>query len=189
MLSSGSGDNRQILPVAGWDNEVRYEVLLAVPEVRDRLAKCRGRATKSMTGEEWLGLYDKAFNPIPGVSLKTVASVVAPIYAKLGVRTGKTRAEDLHQPIGSTIVDVLCALAESGLPLNEVHQGETGCVIEASLPSDLLSFEGRLVITVERTTSGTRVEAATNIPGQWFDWGKSSRCLESLFGRLHQKAA
>ena len=51
------------------------------------------------------------------------------------------------------------------------------------------SFEGQLVVTIERAGTATKIEAATNIPGQWFDWGKSTRCLEQLFGRLHAKAA
>jgi hypothetical protein len=142
-----------------------------------------------MTGEEWLGLYDEAFKPVTGVSLKKVATIVAPIYAQLGIKTGKNRRAIMQQPTGRMIVAVLCALAEAGLPLVEVHQAEAGCVVEAKLPSDLLSFEGQLVISVERSGQGTCIEAATNIPGQWFDWGKSARCLESLFGYVAQQAA
>ncbi len=178
-----------IEPDGNLDNEVRYEVLLRYAEVRNRIDKCSRNSSKKMTGEEWLGLYDKAFKPLTGVSLQTVASIVAPIYAQIGIRTGKKRQAVLNEPTGRMIVMVLCALAESGMPISEVHQGEGGCVVEAKLPSDLLSLEGQLVISIERAGRGTRIEAATNIPGQWFDWGKSSRCLEKLFNYVGNRAA
>lgn len=178
-----------IEPEGHWENEVRYEMLLLYAEVRSRLDKCSRNSSKKMTGEEWLGLYDKAFKPITGVSMQTVASIVAPLYAQIGIKTGKKRRSILNEPTGRMIVMVLCALAESGMPISEVHQGEGGCVVEAMLPSDLLSFEGQLVISIERTGSGTCIEAATNIPGQWFDWGKSSRCLEKLFSYVTNRAA
>ena len=183
-----SGEAAAVVPVGDWREEVRYAVLLYFPEVRDRLAvvpKCG----KTMTGEEWLGLYDAAFKPLTGVSLQTVAAIAAPLYAKMGLKTGKTRTEVFAEPPGQVMVAVLCTLAKHGLPLVEVHQGEAGCVFEAKLPSDLWSLEGRVVVTVERSGTATKVEAATNIPGQLYDWGKSTRCLEKLFGELRTQAA
>ncbi len=177
----------EILPANDdWHHEVRYAVLLHFPAVRDRLAAVP-EAAKKMTGEAWLGLYDKAIGPLTGspVSLQTVAKIAAPIYAKLGVKTGKSRAATVARPTGLAIVDVLCALARHGLPLDKVHQGDAGCVIEAKLPSDLFALEGQVVVTVERRDARTtHVEAATTIPGQWFDWGKSTRCLARLFDDL-----
>ena len=183
-----AGEIMQVLPMSDWRHEVRYAVLLYFPEVRDRLAAVPNRG-KKMSGEEWLGLCDQAFKPLIGVSLQTVAAIAAPIYAKMGLKTGKTRTEVLDEPPGQLMVAILCALARHGLPLVEVHQGESGCVFEAKLPSDLWAWEGRVVVTVERAEGGTRVEAATNIPGQLFDWGKSTRCLENLFGDLRRMAA
>jgi hypothetical protein len=182
------GDVPVVIAVGNWEYEVRYAALLQFPEVRDRLARvpARGRA---MTGKEWLGLYDAAFKPQTGVSMKSVAAVAAPIYARLGIKTGKHRTEVLPEPSGRVMVGVLCALARHRLPLVEVHQGESGCVFEAKLPSDLWAFEGQVVVTVERLGATTKVEAATNIPGQLFDWGKSTRCLEKLFGDLRGRAA
>jgi hypothetical protein len=142
-----------------------------------------------MTGEEWLGLYDKAFKPLSGVSVQTIASIAAPIYAKMGIKTGKKKTSVFAEPTGQVIVEVLCALAKNGLPLVKVHQGQSGCVIEAKLPSDFWALEGQVIVTVEHAGEGTNVEAATNIPGQLFDWGRSTRCLETLFGDIRAKAA
>jgi hypothetical protein len=183
-----AGDIVDVIPIGDWRDEVRYAVLLKFPEVRDVLAEVH-ECAKKMTGEEWLELYDKAFQPLTHVSVKTVASIVAPIYAKMGIKTGKTRTEVFAEPPGQLMVDVLCALARHGLPLGKVHQGQSGCVFEAKLPSDLWAFEGQVVVTVERSGAKTKVDAATMIPGQLFDWGKSTRCLEKLFGDLHTRAA
>ena len=142
-----------------------------------------------MSGEEWLALYDKVFKPLPGVSLTTVAAILTPLYAKMGIQTARTRTEQLAQPTGLVIVEVLCALARHGFPLDTVHQGAAGCVFEAKLPSDLWTLAGKIVVTVERAGPGTRVSVATTIPGTLFDWGKSNRCLDHLFHDLHGRAA
>jgi hypothetical protein len=177
---------RDVIPMEDWRLEVRYAVLLHFPEVRDRLAAVQ-QCAKKMTGEDWLELYDKAFQS--KIPMKTVAALAAPIYAKLGIKTGKSRTEVFAEPPGQVMVDVLCALTRNGLPLSKVHQGQSGCVFEAKLPSDFWGFEGQVVVSVESVGTQTKVDAATTIPGQLFDWGKSARCLEKLFSDLRIKAA
>jgi hypothetical protein len=102
----------------------------------------------------------------------------------MGINTGKSRRQVLARPAGTTVVAALCSLARHGRALQQVHQGEDGCVLEATLPSDLWSFGSDLVISIKRVPGGTEVEAATNILGQLFDWGKSKRCLNQLFEDL-----
>jgi len=180
----------EVIPAFDWEHETRYAVLLHVPEVRARIAQSSDGVRKKMTGEEWLGLYDTVMKPFNGgVSLKTVAAVVAPMYARLGIKTGKSRTEVYRAPTGRVIVDVLCALARNGLSLAEAHQAADGCVLEATLPSDLWSFAGQVIVTVNRAGPVTTVKATTTIPGTWFDWGKSSRCLDRLFGDIERAAA
>jgi hypothetical protein len=118
------------------------------------------------------------------VSLSTVASIAVPIYVRLGVRTGKQRSELIGRPTGKVLVAALCSLARYGRSLKQVHQGEDGCVLEAVLPSDMWSWEGELIISIRRDRGGSQVEAATKIPGQLYDWGKSKQCLNQLFEDL-----
>jgi hypothetical protein len=66
-------------------------------------------------------------------------------------------------------------------------QHEDGCTIDAELPSDLFALAGTLSIEILRSAQRTRVTAATNIAGQWMDWGKSRRALEKLFTDLRQE--
>ena len=168
-----------------WDDEVRYEVVLAVPEVRNRIATNAAAAKTAMTGEQFLELCDKAFKPLlRGVSVAAVAGVAAPVYARLGVRTGKARAQTFHRPVGRVLADVLCFLAASGHGVKRVQQGEDGCVLECALPSDWRSFAGELAVTVERSAVGANVQAATKISGQLYDWGKSRQVLDRLFRDL-----
>lgn len=168
-----------------WSDEIRYERLMLRPEVRDLIARHAASAIKRMTGEEFLGHCDKVLKSLPGgASLATVASVVQPVYARLGIRTGKRRTEVVARPPGKALVAVLCSLARRGRTLREVRQAQDGCVLQASLPSDLFSFEGDLLITIRRHEGGTLVEAAATVKGQLFDWGKSRRCLNELFEDL-----
>lgn len=172
------------LPPQDWVEEVQYSVLLHFSEVREHIAHHASQAKKGLSGEQFLKGCDSAFGPVFGVSLSTVASVAVPIYSRLGINTGKKRAEVVRRPPGKVIVAAICSLARYGRTLKQVHQGEDGCIIEAVVPSDVWSFEGELIITVHRCQGGTQVEAATKIPGQIFDWGKSNQCLTQLFQDL-----
>jgi len=168
-----------------WSEIVDYDVLLRVPEVRDLIASYASRSKSKMTGEQFLELCDKFISPLTaGVPLSPLAKVSQSMYAKLGVKTGKTRTEFLQAPAGRVLVRTLCSLAERGHELRTTKSAIEGSLLEATLSSDLLVFAGDVIVTVERVPQGTRVEAFTNIPGQMFDWGKSTRCLAMLFDDL-----
>ena len=167
-----------------WSEIIEYEQLLRIQEIRDLIARHAEQYKKRATGEEFLQYCDKAFVHLPGVSMATLASVVQPIYAKLGVKTGKTRSQVFDKPPGKILVALLCSLARHGQHLRRVSQAQDGCVFEAAIPSDMWSFEGDFVITVYWEGSGTVVEAGTIIKGQLYDWGKSKRCLKKLFTDL-----
>ena len=62
-------------------------------------------------------------------------------------------------------------------------------VLEAKLPSDLWSFEGKIIASLNALADATLVEVATVIKGQLFDWGKSNRILEALVNDLATEPA
>jgi hypothetical protein len=167
-----------------WHDEVRYSVLMHFPEVRDRIAHHAGLARKKMTGEQFIELYDKLLGSITHGSLSTVVSIAKPLSSWLGIKTGKNRTELLTLPVGKVIVAGLCSLARHGWEMQKVHQGEDGCVLEATLPSDLWSLAGEVIVSVKRCDLGTVVEAAAKISGQKYDWGKCQKCLDELFADL-----
>lgn len=165
-----------------WSREVLYEKLIRIPEVRDIVGRHAAMAKKHLSGEEFLAFSDKVI-PL-GVSLEKLGAVVQPIYAQLGVKTGKEYSETLSSPPGTVIVSALCSLARHRQVLQQVRQFEDGCLLEATLPSDMWSFEGALYVSVRKTGTGTRVDGATKIKGQLLDWGKSKRCLETLLADI-----
>ncbi len=165
-----------------WSREVHYEKLIRIPEVRDRIGRQAAMAKKDLSAEEFLASFDKA---VPrGVSLEKLGAVIQPLGAQLGIKTGKERSETLQSPPGTVIVSALCSLARHGQALQQVRQFEDGCLLEAILPSDMWSWEGRLYVSVREAGTGSRVDGATQIEGQLFDWGKSKRCLAALFADL-----
>ncbi|MGH7493487.1 MAG: zinc ribbon domain-containing protein [bacterium] len=167
-----------------WANEVRYDVLLRRPEVRDLIARHASQSQKRMSADDFLELCDKAFIPLAGVSLAKIGAIVQPIYAALGIKTGKTRKELFSKPVGKVLVAAISSLARHGQPLNKVEQGQDGCLLKAGIPSDMWSFAGDFLITVERREQGPSVEAVTVIKGQLYDWGKSKRILTELFNDI-----
>jgi hypothetical protein len=176
-----------------WSDLVDYETLLRIPEVRDAISHAAAQSQKKMTGEEYLELYFKALGKMAGLPMAIpvtgLARFAQSTYAKMGVKTGKQRTEIIVRPVGKVLVSILCSLARNGRTLRSAHQLADGCLLVAALPSDLFALEGDLLITITRSQRGTQVEARTDIQGQMFDWGKSTRCLESLFAELMTSAA
>jgi hypothetical protein len=173
--------------VPEWDCEVQYETILKYPGVRDTIERHARQASKRLTGEQFLMLADKLV-PL-GVSLEGLASVVQPFYARLGIKTGKERVRQVAAPVGQVIVRTLCSLARHGQTLRGVTQALDGCLLEANLPSDLFSLEGTLLVSVRRSGTQAEVCGTTHIGGQLYDWGKSNRCLDTLFTDLSREAA
>jgi hypothetical protein len=171
-------------PMNDWHEEIRYDVLLHFPEVRDLIAHHAGMAKKSMTGEQFLEICETLMQSVAPGSLKAAVSIALPITTRLGIKTGKNRTELLPNPTGKVIVGTLCSLARHGWEMVKVHQDPNGCVLEAKLPSDIWSLAGELVVSVQRCELGTTVEAAAKIPGQLYDWGKCKKCLDELFADL-----
>lgn len=180
------------LPV-DWSGITDYETLLRIPKVRDRIARSAAQSKKSMTGEDFLDMYGKALGKLSGLPISLPMSSIAHFcqstYAKLGIKTGKSRVQFIQKPPGTLLVEILCSLAKGGRTLRNAHQLTDGCILTAALPSDLLALEGDLIIGVTRTIMGSQVEARTHIPGQMFDFGKSTRCLDALLTELGAAAA
>jgi hypothetical protein len=169
------------------DHEVRYESILKLPEVRDKIERSSRQATKHLTGEQFLALAEK-LSPVP-IPFEGIAGVLQPLYASWGIKTGKERVQQVNAPVGRVIVRTLCSLARHGQSLQAVTQADDGCLIEATLPSDFFALAGKLIVGVHRSGAQTKVNGATNIGGQVYDWGKSNRCLNQLFADLARDAA
>ncbi len=173
--------------VADWHDECRYQVLIHFPEVRDLIAKHGPPAHKGLTSEDILKICDVFTKPLTGlpIPMSKLTSVIAPISARLGIQTGMSRKEFLPSPVGKMLVAAVCSLSRHGRPLKEVHQGEHGCVIEATLPQGLRALEGQITLSIERHPHGTLVDAKAQIPGQKYDWGVSRKCIDEIFDDLH----
>jgi hypothetical protein len=166
-----------------WKDECRYQVLLHFPEVRDLIARHAPPAVKGLTGEDFLKICDTFSRPLTGlpISISKLTSVVVPIYARLGIQCSAMRKETLNAPVGKMLVAAVCSLARRGRSLKEVHQGEDGCVIEALIPAGWRSYEGQVVLSIQRQDPGTLIDATAKIPGQKYDWGVSQKCIDEIF--------
>jgi hypothetical protein len=164
-----------------WSGEVRYDTLIRIPEVRDLIARAAAAKQRHMSGEEFLAAADKLISlPLPLETLKTLGNVAGELSKVIGIKTEKVRSEALQVPPGKAIVATLCAFAGSGQEIRRVQQFADGCLLEATIPSDMWSFEGTLYVTIRGKGHGSHVDATTKI-NQLYDWGKSKRLLEGLF--------
>jgi len=168
--------------VLSWEDDADYERVAQHPAVRTAIASSAAQARPGLSAEALMEIADKVV-PI-GVSYSAVASVAQPMWASLGVRTGKERSAVLAVPIGQAMARVLCSLAKHQQSVQRVEQADDGCQILAELPSTIWAMKGELSVTLVRQEDGCLVTAATSIPGQAFDWGLSTRCLEALFAEI-----
>jgi hypothetical protein len=173
-----------------WSQVTDYEQLLRYSQVRERIAHAASQSTARLTGEEFLKLCEKALAPLTQtpIPFTAIAKIGQPLNASLGIKTGKQRSESFQLPPGLVLVSVLCSLARHGMKLKHARQIDDGCVLEAEMGSDMFALAGNLTVTVRRQAGGTLVEAATHIPGQLFDWGKSARCLEQIIHEARSAA-
>ena len=149
-------------------------------EARELVARYAAMAPRRMSGEDFLKSFDKPFRAMTGIPISPLATVAQPIYTRLGIRTGKERVETIGRPAREAFLALLCSLARNGQAVRALHTATDGCVVEAVLPSDLRSFEGTILVTLRRADPGTELRASTIVPGQLFDWGKSSAALDAL---------
>lgn len=174
-----------------WSQIIDYRQLLQHADVRERIAQAAAESTAGVSGEEVLAWCESALTPLTVVPIPfaSLAKVVQPLHAKLGIKTGKHRVQALAEPPGRVLVGVLCSLARHGRKLLQVRQLDGGCLLDAELASDIFALAGKLHIVIRPQGGGTLLEIATDIPGQIFDWGKSSRCLDQLLTEAQSSAA
>lgn len=177
--------SEELVPaVLCWDEDANYERIAQHPDVRTVIASHAAQARPGLSAEALMEIADKVV-PI-GISYSAVAAVAQPMWASLGVRTGKQRSAVMAVPIGRTMARVLCSLAKNQQPVQRVEQEADGCTIQADLPSSIWAMKGILTVRLTRQDDGCIVTVATDIPGQAFDWGMSQRCLDTMLQEIQQ---
>ena len=170
-------------PTLDWSAEVRYDVLVAQPVVRDLLARQAALARKPFSGDALLQILDKlALTPVPTAALN---KIVVPFWVNRGIKSQlKTMAEVLFRPCGHVIVAALCSFTRNSLTLSNVDQADDGCTLHAEQPSDFRSNQGEVKVTIVKHDGATHVEAGAWCKGQIIDYGKSAEFLKHLFEDL-----
>jgi hypothetical protein len=157
------------------------------PHCQEILKWAAAEADTQMSGEEFLASVAKVFAiPLP---LGAIGASLSHGYAALGVRTGKTQTHIVAQPYGYVLLGVLAFLATNTMPIADVADASEQCLVQAVLPSNPLTWKGRVLVTLRADGQRVHVEAATKIRGQMFDWGRSKRTLSKLFETVEERAA
>jgi hypothetical protein len=185
--------------VPDWSRETQYAALIKEPDVRAAIANCAIRSRPGVSAEQCLAFFD-AIAPtlgaglipgistaVPALSLAKLSSVLVPIFTGLGIRSSHTRSADLLIPTGLVIAAALCSFARHGQTLQNAQQYEDGCLLEATLPSELRAWAGVLYLGISVSADNvTHVNGAVTIKGQMFDWGEGVKKLDQLFADLNK---
>ena len=170
-------------PVVCWTDSIQYEIVLANPEARKRIAAAGRTAVEGVTGEDLLAVFD-AVSPI-GFSLGKLTHAILPIYDKLGIKTGHASQGIYDAPSGRVMLAVLCTLAAKSLTIADVHQDPEKCSLTAEIPSGLITNRGKLHSLIEVHELYISVSLAITISGQWYDWGKSKRMINEIYSSVY----
>lgn len=177
--------SEEIVPaIQSWEDDANYERVARHPEVRTAIASHAAQARSGLSAEALMEIADKVV-PI-GISYSAVTAIAQPMWASLGVRTGKQRSAVMTVPIGRVMARVLGSLAKNQQVVQRVEQAVEACTIQAELPSSVWAMKGILTVKLTRQDDGCMVTVATDIPGQAFDWGMSQRCVDSLLQEIQQ---
>lgn len=99
---------------------------------------------------------------------------------RLGVKNTARAARLFREPYATVVFALAQALQHLGRHVTALYDTPQGCVIEASLPFDMMSFGGQLMFeVVDSDASETRIEGTSVIAGQLFAWGKGKRALKA----------
>lgn len=178
-----------------------YRQVVDDPHCQEVLTWAAADADAPMSAEQFLKIAGRVVViplslvstgvPIPfsGKTFSATSVSMSRFSAKLGAKTGKTQTHVVAQPYGYVLLAVLAFLAENAMPITDVAQTNGQCVIKAVLPSNALTWKGHVFVTLRAEGQRVDVEAATTIPGQLLDWGRSRRLLGKLFQTVEARAA
>jgi hypothetical protein len=164
-----------------------YRQVVDDPRCQEILKWAAAEADTQMSGEEFLSSAAKVASiPLP---LGAIGAGLGRGYAALGVKTGKTQTHVVNQPYGYVLLAVLAFLAASAMPIVDVADTSEQAVVQAVLPSNPLSWRGRVIVALRADEGRVHVEAGTKIPGQLYDWGRSKRVLAKLLQAVDARAS
>jgi hypothetical protein len=169
-------------PLEDWRATTNYRVVLAHPEVKALIADASKASKAGMSADEFMKLAQPVLDAAGsgGVPMKLIAEIAAPMYAKMGVKTGKDAKNGYATPYGRVLAAILCSLASRNQTLIAIEEGTDGCVVQAEIPSSMTTWKGKMSLTVERKPEGTLVSSAVVFEGQSSDWGRAKRVLDDL---------
>jgi len=110
-------------------------------------------------------------------------------WAARWIGTGKEARHVVEQPYGYVVLGVLTFLAERKMRLTAIAETSDEGLIEAILPRNALSIEGQVIVRLRADEGRVIIEAAVKVPGQMYDWGRSTRTLAKLFETVDAKVA
>jgi len=169
-------------PLEDWRTTTRYRAVLAHPEVQALIADASRASKAGMSADEFMKLAQPVLDAAGsgGIPIKLIAEIAAPLYARMGVKTGKDAKNGYATPFGRVLAAILCSLASRNQRLIAIEEGADGCVVLAQIPASMTTWTGQMTLSVERKPEGTLVSSAVVFQGQSSDWGRARRVLDDL---------
>lgn len=173
---------QKIDPAVDWRNSMNVGEIVNHPDVRARIVRVTGATPQGMTAEQFFKYAEPvmAAAGAGGIPLGAIKDIALPMYARMGLKMDREMSQGFRNTFGETLAAVLCSLASRSQPLVDISEAGDGCILNTKMASSILSWEGNMIVTLERQSEGTLLKATITVPGQAFDWGRSKRVLQDL---------
>lgn len=161
-----------------------YSALISDDRCKRIIASEAMKGQSGMSADEFLKLASKI---IPTkLPMELMGNMGKEFWTSLGLKTGKKKSITLPYCYAYALLATLCSLARHKMTLQSISEAKGLCGIEATLPSSVWSWEGKINIAIRSQGDRIEIHAETIIPGQYFDWGKSQRALDALFNEIKE---
>ena len=174
--------NRQTRPLKRLLSDPRVKAL-----IEDELAY----STKPGSATDWLKAVDKLLSRSLGTRFPVPLDVCgrwgSEMWSRLGFKVQRLRRYTYQRQFGQVIIASLRYVARNGMEVRLMAEAESLCLVEAIIPSNWLSWEGRLRLAIKDDGSDASMCAEVEFPGQFFDWGRGSKLLDTMFVSIESK--
>ena len=174
------------LIVKSWREESDLSLIIENPKVQTIIRGVLEKSKKSISADEFLKRVDLLLSPLTGISLKKMTDILLPLYKKLGIKTGKSKTAYYSDIIQEVLLKTLCSLAKNNYPLIEVKQAYNGIILIAEIPSDMRTFGGKVIISLQENDEEVQVSIDAKIKGQLYDWGKSKSVIKNIYKDIEE---
>jgi len=146
-----------------------------------------------LQSDDFLKIIDRVTGTVLNMSyfvpLEVCAKLGNQLWSAMGISVSVAEDRSFANKFAYVALACICHLARSGIDIVSISEGTSGSVIEARIPANFWTWEGRLFSGLHQSGGIVEVSAAVTFKGQSFDWGRGNKIVAELLASVEIAAA